>query len=566
MSSRSYIHRAESLSLNRSSAGHVSQQRPLGGGAFDESLIDEQEAKENGKNDVHVNVNETSETILHNGLIFTVAIALFADFFLLSVVIPIIPDFFKDEYDSRYIGILFASKPITQFLGNFFSGYLINSQGPRVMLFLSTLVLTVSTAAFGYPFLYLTDHLHEAYIFLMVARSIQGLASSCIMSAGMAIIAQTHVESIHGTAMGMAMAGVAAGALLGPISGSVLSTYFNNATPFFVVSGILVIDMLAQAYTLCECCNSSFAQYAQEKADTLGKDVQETPISMCGLLLDSRVLVLELGNFMGVFTIGMMEVLIPLFLSTQYGYSPLKQGLIFSIMSLSYLIATPISGILSDKLPKWTIFGGGAVLVSFALVMFYGSDHLWLCIMALILAGGGVAAVDTVALSILSAVASQKGYAFGSIYALHDCSTSVGFAAGPLIATAVVELFGGMPKGFGTTAVVCAVVMFLYSFTTLHLSDISASDENQRLLDDREVSKELTTTDRNDMLDDRNYMDEDGGVAVHGSDSYQAPTPFSLGRSTSVGTPNIFMDRSADAAIDNHIGIIDHNSMKNDVD
>ena len=144
--------------------------------------------------------------MLKKGVIFIVATALFADYFLLSVVIPILPHVFVNGgFSKTSLGLLFASKPLAQIFGNLFMGSCVDTRGPKPMLLFNSLVLLGSTGMFVYGLKYFTNDLSSAFKVLIVARSIQGISSSGIMASGMALVANYHQERVHGTAMGMAL-------------------------------------------------------------------------------------------------------------------------------------------------------------------------------------------------------------------------------------------------------------------------------------------------------------------------------------------------------------------------
>ena len=77
--------------------------------------------------------------MLKKNVIFIVSTALFADYFLLSVVIPILPHIFiNDGFTKTSLGILFASKPAAQIVGNLFMGNLVDFRGPKPMLLVNS--------------------------------------------------------------------------------------------------------------------------------------------------------------------------------------------------------------------------------------------------------------------------------------------------------------------------------------------------------------------------------------------------------------------------------------------
>ena len=143
-------------------------------------------------------------------------------------------------------GVLFASKPAVQVLGNPFVGKLVDRRGPGGPIFVGLLIVVASTLLFGLSAsrghcdgaapgtpahggaTACMDHggawVPPHYGELLAARLVQGLGSCSIMAGGMAAITLTHGTGERGGAMGTAMAGVALGVLMGPVAGGVLSS------------------------------------------------------------------------------------------------------------------------------------------------------------------------------------------------------------------------------------------------------------------------------------------------------------------------------------------------------
>ena len=102
-----------------------------------------------------------------------VALALFCDYLLLTLCVPILPAIFGDHYSAIQIGIVFASKPIFQFLANPYMGSLVDVYGPKYPLLAGVIVLAISTFLFAFG-LSLKNDLSTAYGVVFVARSVQG--------------------------------------------------------------------------------------------------------------------------------------------------------------------------------------------------------------------------------------------------------------------------------------------------------------------------------------------------------------------------------------------------------
>jgi MFS transporter, DHA1 family, solute carrier family 18 (vesicular amine transporter), member 1/2 len=444
--------------------------------------------------------------MLKKNIIFIVATALFADYFLLSVVIPILPTIFTSYgYTKKALGILFASKPAAQIVGNLFMGSLVDSKGPKPLLLLNSFVLFGSTSMFVYGLKHVTNDVTEAYKILLVARSIQGLSSAGIMTSGMALVAKYHHEHVHGTAMGMAVTGIAAGVVLGPPLGGIMASLLGNCSPFYVILGMIFVNILLQVHFYCcssvqntdavlgrnNSINASpsdiYVSSSNEGSGTITfttideKESRNTSLnntdnvsdndtsyeccSLFKLFLFKKIAVVAFGNLLGNFCVGMMEVLIPLYLMSQFNLSQLYQGLVFGSMSFSYLFATPISGMLSDRFPKWKVFISGPIIGGSGLVLFYWATTLTLTIVCLCVTGVGVALIDTPSMSLLSAVAAGEDIKnLGNVYALQDFCVCIGFLFGPLVSSNVEDgIFGNKSSPFRYTALSCGILLLAYA-------------------------------------------------------------------------------------------------------
>ena len=206
------------------------------------------EAHHSHHRDVKDNINATGGGTgngLSLGLIFIVAVSLFCDYLLHTLCIPILPNVFENEVSTLLIGVVFAAKSFWQFFANPVMGGLVVEKGSKPIIIIGTLVLSLSTLMFAYG-VSLQHSVSVSYGIVLVARSIQGISSAAIMSAGMTLCAIAHTESSRGTAMGLAMTGVAAGMLLGLPLGGILSFYLNYWMPFVIVAGILLLTLAFQ--------------------------------------------------------------------------------------------------------------------------------------------------------------------------------------------------------------------------------------------------------------------------------------------------------------------------------
>ena len=159
----------------------------------------------------------TGESALRTSILCIAAMAFFCDFFLLTLVVPILPSFFQGTIFGTVVPVsaCFAIKPLMQFVFNPLAGAYVDKRGPHFPLFISQVILAVST--FILALAVAVDAPPEvAYTLITSARAVQGFASSLVNAAAVTLVVQTHSTQVRGTATGIATSGIAAGVLVGP--------------------------------------------------------------------------------------------------------------------------------------------------------------------------------------------------------------------------------------------------------------------------------------------------------------------------------------------------------------
>lgn len=183
-------------------------------------------------------------------MVLLVAMALFNDMLQLTMLLPIIHTLVtnppplgvatastsKDNAVAS-LGLFFASKDICQMAFAPLAGVLTSKTSSKVALILSTAGLGMATFVFA-----------EAKTFcqLLVARGAQGAASAAVLCGGMSLIAETHEQSVRGSAIGLAQTGLALGLLCGPLIGGLLFEKLGRKMTFRLAAGIVVLNAVAQ--------------------------------------------------------------------------------------------------------------------------------------------------------------------------------------------------------------------------------------------------------------------------------------------------------------------------------
>lgn len=80
----------------------------------------------------------------------------------------------------------------------------------------------------------------SSYTSLLLARSMQGIASACIGVCGMSLIAELYPEDgKRSKVMGVILGSVALGVLIGYPFGGILYDFVGKSAPFYILSAII---------------------------------------------------------------------------------------------------------------------------------------------------------------------------------------------------------------------------------------------------------------------------------------------------------------------------------------
>uniref|UniRef100_A0A8D0A0Y7 Solute carrier family 18 member 2 n=1 Tax=Sander lucioperca TaxID=283035 RepID=A0A8D0A0Y7_SANLU len=235
------------------------------------------------------------------------------------------------------VGLLFASKAIVQLIINPFIGPLTNRIGYQLPLFAGFCIMFLSTIMFA---------LSSSYALLVVARSLQGVGSSCSSVAGMGMLASVYTDDEErGHAIGIALGGLALGVLVGPPFGSVMYEFVGMTAPF------LILAFLALMLFLCLCPSQS---------------QKGTPLLT--LMKDPYILIAAGTICFGNMVMAMMEPTLPIWMMETMCSSKWQLGVAFLPVSISYLIGTYIFGTLANKMGRWLCALIGMVLVGVSVI------------------------------------------------------------------------------------------------------------------------------------------------------------------------------------------------------
>ena len=264
----------------------------------------------------------------------TVWFALFCDYFLLTVAVPIFPQLGKSDFQT---GILFATKAILQVLSAPVVARYIDSYNLEPMI-LGLAIEALSTLVFAFT---------SNYWWWCVARAISGISSSMIISSGFLHIQRRHSGDNEGMgiAMSLVVTGIISGVTFGPPIGGLLYG-FSHGLPFFftfLLAALAMLQTVVLSRRLAAAGELSIAASAEaESAEVFRQKVRN-------LLSDKHVVVTLLALFCANGAISCLEATFGNFMQGQFGFSVFQVGMLYVIAAVPSVIGSKIAGGLGNK-------------------------------------------------------------------------------------------------------------------------------------------------------------------------------------------------------------------------
>ncbi|MFN0071742.1 MAG: MFS transporter [Chloroflexota bacterium] len=359
-----------------------------------------------------------SESRQRAAVLVVVVLALFSDMLLYTMVVPILPLYASSlGASTTAISVLFVVYSVALLIVTPFVGGLSDRIGRRQPMLVGLVGLALATMLFAFA----TD-----YTQLVLARLLQGVAAAITWSAGLAMIADAFDSESRGWAMGVAMAGVSAGSLLGPPVGGLLYELGGYQLPFLVATALVLLDGVVR-FILIE------APVARLPPQTSFQSLLGDPTAR----MIALVIVISAGG------LGVLEPTLPLFLERELHTGAGTVGLLFAVATLTYTLTSPLSGRLVSRWGTlrpmtWGLVGLGAALMCIGYLPHISAQALLLAVMGI---ASGLAI--TPSLAGLAEVIDRGGdEAYGVAYALFNTAYAVGLVIGPLAGGVLTDALG----------------------------------------------------------------------------------------------------------------------------
>ncbi|NXH33890.1 VMAT1 protein, partial [Myiagra hebetior] len=357
--------------------------------------------------------------------------------------------------ENTRVGLLFASKALVQLLVNPWVGLLTNRIGYHIPMFIGFCIMFLSTLMFAFS---------GTYTLLFIARALQGVGSSFSSVAGLGLLASVYPDdSERGSAMGIALGGLALGVLIGAPFGSVMYEFVGKASPF------LVLAFLALADGALQLCILQPSRISPEST-------KATPVST--LLRDPYILVAAGALCFSNMGVAMLEPTLPIWMLQTMCSPQWQLGMAFLPASISYLIGTNLFGILANRMGRWLCSMIGMAVVGISLLCVPLATSIYGLIGPNAGLGFAIGMVDSSMMPIMGYLVDLRHTsAYGTVYAIADVAFCMGFAIGPSTGGAIVRALG-----FPWLMVIVGVLNVAYAPLCWLLRSPPATEEKMAIL------------------------------------------------------------------------------------
>ncbi|XP_030767284.1 synaptic vesicular amine transporter isoform X2 [Sitophilus oryzae] len=319
----------------------------------------------------------------------------------------------------------------------------------------------------------------RSYSVLFIARALQGIGSSCSSVSGMGMLAERYPDDKErGNAMGIALGGLALGVLIGPPFGGLMYEFVGKSAPFLVLAALALGDGLLQLLML-------------QPSVT----IQESdPPSLRSLITDPYIVIAAGAIIFANMGIAMLEPSLPIWMMDTMGAGRWKQGVTFLPASISYLIGTNLFGPLGHKMGRWLAALLGLIIIGICLMcipLATSMNHLIVPNAGL---GFAIGMVDSSMMPELGYLVDIRHSAvYGSVYAIGDVAFCLGFAIGPALSGTLIKNIGFEWMLFGI-----AILDFIYAPLLYSLKSPPTKEEKKSLITGENSSVRYVTYQNED--------------------------------------------------------------------
>ncbi|KAK6618858.1 hypothetical protein RUM43_013249 [Polyplax serrata] len=338
----------------------------------------------------------------------------------MPVMQPSLTEMFDANSENGRVSLLLSSKALVQLILNPMVGSITSRVGYPFLLFLGTCILFISAIVFAFG---------TGYLALFLARSFQGVASSCIGITGMCLVAEKYPnEPSRSKMMGFVLGSVAVGVLIGYPFGGFMYDFWGKTAPFLVTALFVFIDGALQF------CYSDLKPTEEKSFPAVG---------WIQLFSDKRILLTGGAIGISTSTIAILEPCLPIWLLQEIKPKKWQLGTAFIPDSLGYFIGTNSVALIAYQCRRPTIAVVAMALVGISASLVPAASTMLQLVVPHFLLGFGIGAVDAALVPLLAALVDTRySTHYGTVYAMQQISVSLAYFLGPVLGSCLAKAVG----------------------------------------------------------------------------------------------------------------------------
>jgi MFS transporter, DHA1 family, solute carrier family 18 (vesicular amine transporter), member 1/2 len=362
--------------------------------------------------------------------LLVIALAVFIDMLLYSLVVPIVPLYVSEFGASQStIGLLISCYAVSFIIATPILGVISDKFGRRRPMLWGMVVLIISTLMFAFA---------NSILLLIIARLMQGIAAAATWTAGLALITDLYPAKKRGKALGTVITFMSVGTLLGAPVGGLLYEWGGYKLPFLIAASIALLDGLARMFLL----------------EDPPKNKEERRLKIFEIFNDFKVLKVFGVVLLGSTSLSILEPTLPIYLMDRLSANSAHIGFLFGITTLAYGLVSPLAGWLSDRSSTLSIMIMGLILLAIFLPFVIYPNSLLLEGVVLFFVGTAAGLVLSPTLpELANSVDRLGGGAYASAFAIFNVAYSLGMIIGPI--------FGGFFADISSISMAIYVLCFI---------------------------------------------------------------------------------------------------------
>ena len=345
-------------------------------------------------------------------------------------IVPLAPTFASElGLSGVETGMILAAASLTALVVALPLGLIADRLGARRVTIASACVFTLATLGQG---------LAEEFWSLLLARGAFGVAFGALWGAGAAWLSDSLTDERRPRALASTVTVSGIGFTAGPVFAGVLADRYDTGTPFLLVALAAAVVTAALVVAAPVAPGQPPIQRLREMLRVARRD----ELVLAGIAL------IALIGIVG----GGVNLLVPLQLR-ENDVSAAKIGLLFSVASAVYTVASAIVARLGTRSATLRVGGVAALLTGLSITLVLFSSTVLAAIAFVLLRAPFWATMDTIIYPLAAAGAHRSSLGRGSVMGLVMLGFGIAATVGPLLA-------GGIADTAGTRAAYAVMIVF----------------------------------------------------------------------------------------------------------